>query len=168
MPSDNTPPLPKEFDSRVVPIMREAVEMVKLICYARLRPQLDSRHPQMTADERSLLAGAVVNQLFGTPNPETRFVRFAAARAQQIAAELQGIPRHLGELSILITDALRVQYVCDRIEGREAPEPLRQADRLKILVREREAPMPARFLHLVRTIGAADGLLAADPGPSSR
>jgi len=159
--------IPKEFESRLIPILREAVEMVKLICYARLRPQLDLRHPELAADQRGLLAGAVINELFGTPTPEGRFQRFVTEHRLHIDAELQEFSHNLEELRIPVTDALRVQYVCDRIEKTDSADVLRQADRLGILLRDREVPMPAKFVHLVRTIGTAYGLLApAPPAPA--
>ncbi|MCE5242946.1 MAG: hypothetical protein LLF99_07080, partial [Desulfobacteraceae bacterium] len=64
------------------------------------------------------------------------------------------------EMRIPLTDALRIQAVCDFQEGMDTSSVLERAKQSGILIVDRELPLPAPFMNLVRKLGSAFGLLA--------
>ena len=58
-----------------------------------------------------------------------------------------------------MTDALRVQYLCDSQEGINSESILEKADKLKILISERDVPLPGAFMSIVRSFGVAYKIL---------
>ncbi|MDH3393379.1 MAG: hypothetical protein OEL66_05180, partial [Desulfobulbaceae bacterium] len=55
---------PKEFDSKLLPILREAVEVVRMILFKELKDYFLAVHPDQAGDAGRLAAG-VLNDLFG-------------------------------------------------------------------------------------------------------
>jgi hypothetical protein len=53
-----------------------------------------------------------------------------------------------------------MQFLCDHQENIDSAAILSQAARLGILVAEREVPLPATFMNMVRTLGSRLNLLA--------
>jgi hypothetical protein len=53
-----------------------------------------------------------------------------------------------------------MQFLCDRQAGIDSAIVLSRADQLGLLVTEREIPLPATFMNLVRTLGSRLNLLA--------
>jgi hypothetical protein len=152
------PILPAEFESKLIPIMREGVDVIKMVMFKELRASLAGKY----AGEQgyaSRLAGAVLNELFGTPNPQAEFVAFAGDNRKIIEAELARIPFAFERMRIPLTDALRVQFLCDSMEGIDSQQVLLRARELKILVVDRDLPLPKSFLNLVRRLGGAHGLI---------
>ena len=66
-------------------------------------------------------------------------------------------------MRIPLTDALRVQYLCDSHEGINSESILEKAGRMKILISEREAPLPGAFMSIVRSFGVAYKILEPLP-----
>ena len=60
---------------------------------------------------------------------------------------------------IPLTDALRMQSLCDQMDGEEGESYLRQAQESGILIEERDLPMPNAFMDMVRRMGKAFGLI---------
>lgn len=58
-----------------------------------------------------------------------------------------------------MTDALRVQFLCDTLEGIDSDPVLKRARDLGILIVNREVPLPRTFMDLVRRLGVAHNLL---------
>jgi hypothetical protein len=152
-----------EFESRLIPIMREAIEIIKMILFTEVRDSLAQRLGAQSASV-GRLSGAVVNELFGTPNPQAEFVAFAEENREIIAAELFRLASAQEKLRIPLTDALRVQFLCDAMEGADSQQVLVRARELGILIAERELPLPNNFLFLVRRLGAARGLIQDTAG----
>jgi len=159
---NDTGPNRDHFESKLLPILNEGVQVVKLISFLELKGKLKNRHQGADDDTICQLAGALLNQLFCTPNNEDKHLQFARQHREAIDAELAELAETLAKLKPLLTDALRIQFLCDSQQGRQNPELLRTAKVLGILEQEREVPMPAKFIHLVRIAGRAYGVLAAD------
>jgi len=67
----------------------------------------------------------------------------------------------LPQLCLYITDALRVQTLCDKQEGIEDPGVLQTAESLGMLVKDRNIPLPSAFMTLVRGLGEQYQLIIA-------
>jgi len=150
----------EQLDNKLLPPMREAIDMVRMVVYDALRKDLAQREPAVVeAGEIKLLAGAVVNSLFGTPNTEGKAIDFAAANRELVEEELRSLgerfPNHRG----YITDALRMLAICDNQEGRNSLPSLLMARALGILLEDRPLPLPSSFMITVRALGAQSGLL---------
>lgn len=152
-----------EKDSQLIPILREGIDVIKLLLFRRLKIRLSQRHPELDARSLARLAGAVLNELFGNQNTEEPFVTFAAASRSLIDGELACLAVECADLRIPLTDALRVQFLCDAQEGVDSSHVLVRANELRILIPDREAPLPARFVSLVRRLGKASDLLTPQP-----
>jgi hypothetical protein len=69
------------------------------------------------------------------------------------------ISKNLDHLRIPLTDALRIQFLCDSHEGIDSTAVLERAERQEILIVEREVPLPGAFMSVVRSFGRAYGIL---------
>lgn len=156
------------YENRLVPSMRDGVEVVKMIFFKRLKAHLAQKYPGRGGRFAGMLAGAIINELFGTPNSEEEFARFAGENRRRIEEELKGLAENFQEMRIPLTDALRVQFVCDDMEGMDSKEVLLRARDLGVLIVEREVPLPRNFLGLVRRLGRAFDILASDRAPGER
>jgi hypothetical protein len=58
-----------------------------------------------------------------------------------------------------LTDALRIKFLCDSLEGIDSGPVLVRAERLGILLVDRKVPLPKTFMDLVRRVGVAHNLL---------
>lgn len=146
---------------RLVPVLREGVEVIKMVLFKYLKEHISTSRPLLQATEALRLTGAAVNELFGHAPSEEPHLSFALRHAAHIQEILREIPKDLAPLRAPLTDALRMQYLCDRLEGKDSPEVLKQAEKLGILMVEREVPLPASFMSLVRSWGVASGLISA-------
>ncbi len=151
-----------EMESRLVPIMREAIDVVKMAFFQRLRTYLAGKYGDRNHQTINQLAGAIINELFATPNPQEPFAGFVAQNRDCIAEELRLMASVFPELLDAITDALRVQFLCDSQEGLDSTAMLTRARELNLLVLEREVPLPKHFLEMVRTLGSSFRFL--EPG----
>lgn len=140
-------------ESKIVPLLREGVHVIKMVVYRVLKDGLTERGPSGEEEHNSRLAGAVVNELFGTPNREEPFLSFARDNGTTIRAELERIAVDYPEMKIPLTDALRIQFLCDSREGSDNPRLLVQARDLGILILERDLPLPDAFMALARRLG---------------
>jgi hypothetical protein len=149
-----------EFEHKLIPILREGVDVIKAIFFKKLRIHLSAKHPGQEPSHISMLAGAVLNDLFGAPAAEERFAVFAVENRSLIEEELGSLAVEFAEMRIALTDALRVQFLCDHQEGVDSTHVLSHARDLGVLLVDREAPLPASFMNLVRKLGAAFHVLA--------
>lgn len=152
------PPL----ESKLIPSMRDGVEMIKMILYLEVRDRLTSRHREQPPAYIRNLSGAVVNELFGA----SHFGSFAEENRSAIEAELSGLAAAHDKLRIPLTDALRVQFLCDVMEGIGSCQVLYRARDLGVMIMGREVPLPNRFLFLVRKLGIARGLIKQTAAPA--
>ena len=148
---------------RLIPALREAVDVVKMILFKRLRGRLSEKYPEEPPPYAGRLAGAVINELFGTPNREEPYAGFARDQRERIDAELASIADEFGDLLIPLTDALRTHFLCDRQQGLDSSAVLEKARQLGVLLMDREVPLPGSFMQLVRRLGAAHDLLVNLP-----
>ncbi|MFP5213699.1 MAG: hypothetical protein ACLGPL_09990 [Acidobacteriota bacterium] len=148
-----------EEDSKLIPILIEGVEVVKMVFFRKLKSYLSVKYPARDVMYINRLSGAVINDLFGVKNQTEPFATFAEENSFFIREELKNIAKEFQEMRIPLTDALRIQFLCDHQEGVDSTAVLEQAKELGILIEDREVPLPARFLSLVRKLGSAFGIL---------
>lgn len=148
-----------EIESKLVPVLREGVQLVKMVFFKQLKTRLAQTHQQMDEQHLSRLSGSVVNELFGTPSNEEPFLTFAKENADLIQETLAGIAADQPALLPALTDALRVQFLCDSREGVDSQSLLNIAKELNILLLERDIPLPKNFMTFVRQLGVEHKLL---------
>lgn len=157
--------MPESAAHRLLPILQEGIEITKMVLYRKLRDFVAPRLPAQPTAFHGLLAGAVVNDLFGPPPglPETA-AAFMGKNSELIAQERQAFASELPEMKIVITDTLRIQTICDLLAGLPDPGILQKAESAGILLSEREMPLPHTFIDMARRLGKAHGLLTP-PAP---
>jgi len=155
---------PERFESRLVPILREGVDIVKLIFFKELRDHVARLYPERPQRFRNTMAGAVINAYFGIENPDPDFQAFVRRERESIGQVLSGVGEALENLRIPLTDALRITVLCDYQEGRDTSGLLAQAKEAGILLAERDMPMPHTFIDMVRRIGESFGVLTPPAG----
>ncbi|MFZ5994049.1 MAG: hypothetical protein ACOYU4_03540 [Thermodesulfobacteriota bacterium] len=148
-----------QFESKLIPIMREGVEVIKMIFFKKLKAHLSQKYPERETSFINKLSGAIINDLFGTPNPGEPFATFVKENRACIAEEMDHIAVEFEGMRIPLTDALRVQFLCDSQEGIDSSRILTHAKELHVLLVDREVPLPRHFLDLVRKLGSAFGFL---------
>ncbi len=139
--------------SQIVAALREGVAVVQMVFFKELRAQVGSRYPDLEQQTQLMLTGAITNELFGTPNTEARFVEFRQTHKGIIEQELLGLTTNLAKLRRYLTDALRIQTLCDSHEGADDTSVLEAADRIGILLKDRDIPLPSVFMTFVRGLG---------------
>jgi len=150
-----------EFDSKIVPIMREAIVMVQMVLYLRLKEDVQQRFQDWSDREKKWLSGAVINNLFGTEAADPEVNVFARNNRELIEQELRELKERINDLVPLVTDTLRMQTICDNHEGIHSIPCLLMARELCLLDEERVLPMPSTFMIAVRKLGAEYGLVEA-------
>jgi len=139
--------------SQIVAALREGVAVVQMVFFKELRAQIGNRYPDMEQQAQLMLAGAITNALFGTQNREARFEEFRETHRQTIEQELLGLATNFARLRSYITDALRVQTLCDSHEGADDTTVLEAADKIGVLLKDRDIPLPSVFMTFVRGLG---------------
>ena len=139
--------------------MREGVEVIKMTCFRKLSSSLTERYPQQDKKTCSMLTGAVINQIFGTTNDQEPFASFSADNHDIIETEIKTLAVNLEEMRIPLTDALRMQTLCDKMDNIEDDQTIKFAKDVGILIEERDVPLPHNFMEMVRRIGKAFGLI---------
>jgi hypothetical protein len=149
----------KKIDAKLVPVLREGIDIIKMVLFNELKPFLEKRYPERDPGDITRLTGAVVNGLFGIENMEEPFLSFTRENAQVIKKEVEAIATNFDHLHIPLTDALRIQYLCDCHEGVNSESVLEKAKNLNIILTDREVPLPGAFMSLVRSFGVAYKIL---------
>lgn len=150
-----------KIDRGFIPSLREGVDVVRMIFFKQMREHFVGTLPGKDPQFYGMLAGAVMNELFGTPNREEKFIIFVAENKDLIEAELASLATNFKELRIPLTDALRVHYLCNYQEGIAGDEAavLARARDLGVLMEERDVPLPKGFMELIYRVGKAHGLI---------
>lgn len=146
-------------NSQLVQSLREAVSLVQMILFKEMRLNLDQKQQDLPQSERSMLAGSITNEVFGTPNPETKFKTFREKNWGIIEQELLSLHENYLFLCRHITDALRIQTLCDSQEGEDSSETLLKAKKYGFLLEEREIPLPSTFMSIIRELGKEHNLI---------
>jgi len=148
-----------ELESKLIPILREGIEIVKMIFFKQLQLYLVKKFPDREKSFINKLAGAVINQYFGIVHQDEKFVRFAADNKKIVDMVLKEVPQAIETMRIPLTDALRMMVLCDYQEGVDSSHLLGSARDYGILLVAREMSMPNKFVELTRKIGESFGLL---------
>ncbi|MCB2181183.1 MAG: hypothetical protein KQH63_04045 [Desulfobulbaceae bacterium] len=153
--------MPSEIERKFIPTLREGVDMVKMIFFKDLKNYLQNKFEEEEPVYCGMLAAAVMNELFGTPNPDEKFKSFAHDNSERIRQELANVAHEFKDLCILLTDALRIHFLCNHQEGIEDNNEaiLKKAKEYGILIEERDVPLPKGFMELIYTVGKAHGLI---------
>jgi len=149
------------FENQLVPTLREGIDIIKMVLFKELNSLLLPTERDLTVVSR--LTGAVVNKLFNTTHSEEAAQCFNQVDRDAVEKTTRMISKDLDHLRIPLTDALRIQFLCDSHEGIDSAAVLKRAERQGILIVEREVPLPGAFMSIVRSFGRAYGLL--DPQP---
>lgn len=149
------------IDRKLIPSLREGIDVVKMIFFKNLKESLMKKFPEEGDVYAGMLAGAIMNDLFGSPNPQEKFRLFAEDNSQRIRQELENVSTEFTDLCILLTDALRMHFLCNHQEGIEDnnEEILKKARDYGILIEARDVPLPKGFMQLVYRVGKANGLI---------
>ncbi len=141
--------------------LREGVDVVRMIFFMEAKKAFKKSYSNKGEKFQRLLAAAVINRLFGTPNPEHPYKEFATKHKKLIDEELSKVPERFPELLIPLTDALRIHFLCNHCEGMPdfSAEILARAKEAGILIEDRDTPLPKGFMNLVYKIGKAYGLI---------
>jgi hypothetical protein len=148
-----------EIEEHLIPALREGVNVIKMVLYKELKPFLESKYTEMDTGYVNQLTGCVVNDLFGVQNMDEPFATFFRDNENRIRDMLKHIAVKFDYLQIPLTDALRIQYLCDNHEGMNSEAILEQAKKLNILIPDREVPLPGAFMSIVRSFGLAYKIL---------
>ncbi len=148
-----------DFNPKIVPVMREAIVMVQMILYRRLKEDVQTRYQDLSDHEKKWLAGAVVNNLFGTEAADPDVNVFARKNRAIIEQELRELKERAADLIPHLTDALRMQTICDNHEGVHSIPCLLLAKELGLFDQDRVLPMPSTFMIAVRKLGTECGLV---------
>ncbi|MBI5559482.1 MAG: hypothetical protein HY885_17810 [Deltaproteobacteria bacterium] len=151
----------KGIDRGLIPALREGIDVVKMVFFQELKEYLRKQYPGEGPTYTGMLAGAMMNSLFGPPNPQEKFRVFAEENEELIRQELQKVSYEFNELCFLLTDALRMHFLCNHQEGIQDrnEEILKNAREYGILIEEREVPLPKGFMEFVYRVGKARGFI---------
>jgi hypothetical protein len=146
-------------NSQLLTALREAVGVVQMVLFKEIRSRLAKKKPDTMATHLSFLAGAITNEVFGTQNPESKFVRFLTENRGEIEQEMLALKDELPELCADVTDALRIQTLCDHQEGNDSSQILVRAKEFGFLMDDRDIPLPSSFMVLARALGERHNLI---------
>jgi hypothetical protein len=149
----------KQKQSQLVISLREGVSIVQMILFKEIRTNLTRKRPDLNKTQLAMLAGTITNEVFGTQNPEEKFVNFRKEHWGDVEQELLNIKEELAPLCTHLTDALRIQTLCDHQEGNDSSATLLQAKELDFLIEDRDIPLPSTFMTAVRELGKQHNLL---------
>ncbi len=145
--------------SQLLTVLQEGVGLVQMILFKELRTLLGGKYTDKDIIYLSMLAGAITNEVFGTENPEKKFQDFKEENKALIEQELLSLAEDLPNLKPNITDALRVQALCDNQMGIDSTTDLVKADELGLLEEGRDIPLPSTFMTMIRKLGEKHGLI---------
>lgn len=150
-----------EFEREFIPSLREGVDLIRMVFFKMMRDHFAAKYPDRDSVFHGMAGGAVMNELFGTPNMDAKFVAFFKEHQDILVAELEGVATTFPEFCIALTDGLRVHYLCSFQEEIDDANPLvlARAKELGVLVEDREVPLPKEFMEFVHRLGKAHGLL---------
>ena len=149
----------EKLEAKLVPTLRQGIDIIKMVLFKELKPHLENKYLQMSTDDIARLTSAVVNSLFCIENMEKTVADFMADHQDTVQQELEAFASNFDHLTIPLTDALRIQYLCDCQEGLDSEAVLEKARKLDILIKGRDVPLPGAFMSIVRSFGVAYKIL---------
>ena len=150
-----------EKQSQLLAVLREGVSVVQMILFKQVRTGLTEKYPDRDTAFLSMLCGAIVSDIFGAVNPEEKFVLFRSHNRGLIEQELLGLKEEYSRIMPALTDALRIQALCDNQEGIDSSKVLTRAHELGLLLLDRPVPLPSTFMTLIRDLGEQHNLIIA-------
>ncbi len=150
-----------EKKSKLVQSLREGIAVVQMILFKEIRLYLTQNYSHKDATYHGMLSGAVINEIFAINNPGEKFKKFRQDNLAIIEQELLSFPKELPTLLPILTDALRVQTLCDQQEGADSSKAIISAELVGLLLQDRELPLPSTFMTRVRLLGEKHGLTIA-------
>ncbi len=150
----------ERIDNRMIPVMREAIATVQMMLFAELKDDVMARYQDWPEQDRKRLVGAIVNDVFGTPAVDGEAWQFARRHLLVLEEELKTVAGRIPDLLDILTDALRMQTICDNQEGIHSIATLLRAREVGILQQDRPLPMPSTFMINVRNRAVRYGLVA--------
>ncbi|WP_035273428.1 hypothetical protein [Desulfogranum japonicum] len=144
---------------KLIPVIREAITTVQMVAYKVLVTDIAERKQELALQEQRQLAGAVINNLFGTEPSDPEVSIYHRQHRDMVEEELRQLATSLQVLCPYLTDALRMQTICDNQEGVHSIPSLLMAKTLGLLQEERALPMPSTFMLSVRSLAVHHGLV---------
>lgn len=148
-----------EKKSQLLAVLREGISVVQMIVFKEVRTVLTTKFRDKDTKFHSMLAGAITNELFGTPNSEGRFLSFRDDHKATIEQELLSLKDDYPALLAPLTDALRVQSLCDHQDGLDGAAVLTRSKELGFLLLDRDVPLPSAFMTMIRMLGEQHDLI---------
>ena len=153
----------EQIERKLIPSLREGVDVIRMIFFKRLKEYLVGKYGKEAPPFHGMLAGAIMNELFGISNPDEKFAAFARENQDLVQEELKLVASEFEDLRILLTDGLRIHFLCNHQEGigeeKENEDILARARDYNILIEERDVPLPKGFMELVYRVGKSYGLV---------
>lgn len=133
-----------------------------MILFKEIRSRLALKYPEREPTFVAMLSGAITNEVFGSTSPEERFIAFGRRHRSIIEQELLSLKEEHSRLMPALTDALRIQALCDHQQHElDSSTTLTRASEMGLLVADRPVPMPSTFMTMVRGLGERHGLVIA-------
>jgi len=145
--------------SQLISSLREGIAVIQMILFKEVKESLLKKQPLKESTFLSMLAGSITNEIFASHNMEEKFVLFRKKNRAEIEQELLSLRIDNPGLCAKVTDALRIQTLCDNEEKKDSSDILVRAKELGILVEEREVPLPSTFMAGVRLLGEEHNLI---------
>ena len=152
-------PQTAEKKSQLIASLREGVAVVQMVLFKEMKARLIKKQLPKDQTFLSMLAGSITNEVFDSQNPEKKFVAFRQENMAEIEQEILSLKTDMPKLCAKVTDALRIQALCDHQEGEDSSETLIRAKESGILIEEREIPLPSAFMTIVRLLGEEHNLI---------
>ena len=148
-----------EKKSQLIASLREGIAVVQMVLFKEIRARLSEKQPLEEPTFLSMLAGSITNEIFSTQNPEKKFAAFRQKNLGEIEQEIISLRTDMPKLCAKVTDALRIQVLCDHQEGEDSSGTLIRAKEIGVLAEERDVPLPSTFMTAVRLLGEEHNLI---------
>ena len=100
------------IEREFIPSLREGVDIIRMVFFQKMRDLFAEKYPDREKSFYGMAGGAVMNELFATPNPEPKFVKpffqfiastpkLSVPSALNITFELTGTVRELPTGSLI-------------------------------------------------------------------
>ncbi len=142
-------------------VLREGINLIQMLLFKELKKRISADNPDRDQMETTLLAGAITGEIFAAQHPDQKFVHFRTTHREEIERMLLSLRQHHQKMCVVVTDALRMQVLCDYQEGIDSSKILVAAQKFGYLVEQREIPLPSSFMTTVRQLGHQHNLVIA-------